>query len=109
MLESITLKSDQGMISDTPPTQFLEALRRPLTRSMTLILLCSSMRVHRQITPLSLSYINDHYIHGYRGCLRKKYRVTCRYQYFKNGKTQDCHILRRNKYSFCLVGYEKKF
>ena len=38
----------------------------------------------------------------YTGCLRKKYDVAD-YQYFKNGKTQQCNIFRYNKYNFRLV------
>ncbi len=37
--------------------------------------------------------------------LRKKYGVAD-YQYFKNGKTQQCDIFRLNKYNACLVACE---
>ena len=39
---------------------------------------------------------------GYTRCLIKKYGVAD-YQYFKNGKTQQCDIFRLNNYNLCLV------
>ncbi len=63
------------------------------------IIACSSQA---EVQPGHKSF--QYYI-VYTGCLRKKYGVAY-YQYFENGKTQQCDIFRLNQHNLCLVEWE---